>query len=139
MNTLAPSINGSGVLPANERRVLNRANHFGLRRLPHASPAHLLAFDAQLDLRDVRPEEQGNRPVEDDAQTAIPARQLKEVIGPTYPPRWKPVGRMPNTLASGRCSDSLEQAMQVGYDPALHQFAALNSIDSDALERDRAA
>jgi len=41
----------------------------------HASLSmHLLSLDVQLDLGNVRPEEQGNRPVEDEAQTAIPAR-----------------------------------------------------------------
>jgi hypothetical protein len=47
---------------------------------------HLLTFDAQLDLRDVGPEEQGHRPVEDDAQTAVPARHLKQVVRPPHPP-----------------------------------------------------
>src|SRR3954466_12940368 len=53
----------------------------------HASRAtHLLAVDAQLDPRGGRPQEQGNRPVENDPKTAFPPRHLKQVIRPTQPP-----------------------------------------------------
>lgn len=44
-----------------------------------ARALHLLSFHAQINPRDVRPEEECDGPVEDDAQSPAPARHLKEV------------------------------------------------------------
>ncbi len=46
---------------------------------------HLLSFHAQVNPRDVRPEEECDGPVEDNAQAPVPARHLKEVVGPPRP------------------------------------------------------
>ena len=51
-----------------------------------AESTHLLALDVHLDLRRVRPKEQGNGPVQDDPETALPAGHLKQVVGPPDPP-----------------------------------------------------
>src|SRR5689334_16903544 len=42
-----------------------------------------------VDLDDIGPEEQGDRPVGDDPHTAVPARSDEQVIASSHPPRGK--------------------------------------------------
>src|SRR5262245_37238426 len=48
--------------------------------------SHELALHLQLHLRDIGAEEERDRPVENDAKATVPARHLKEVVGPPDPP-----------------------------------------------------
>jgi hypothetical protein len=65
------------------RRAVTPPTH-GSRR---AVPGRLIVLDRQVDLRDVGPEHERDRPVEDHPHPAVPARHLEEVVRPPDPPR----------------------------------------------------
>src|SRR5262245_57343172 len=67
------------------RSVLPAVSADGVDSRP--SLADLLPLDPQLDLGGIRSEEQGYCPVEDNAQSAIPAWHLEQVVRPADPPR----------------------------------------------------
>ena len=69
---------------------------------------------SEVDLRDVRPEEQRHRPVEDHAEAAVPARHLKQVVGAPEPPGGKAGEPEAQHLGDG-----------LGEDPGQHRAAPL--------------
>ena len=50
-------------------------------------PARLILLGGEVDFRDVWPEEERDRPVEHDAEPALPTRHLEQVVRSPQPPR----------------------------------------------------